>query len=72
MLLQCLHADGLAHDDVSLEMDTHLSQIFYLHINNLVGQAELGNTVLQYTANFVQCLKDINIVPFLHHVAGKR
>ena len=43
---------------------------FYIH--NLVGQTELGDTVFQYAADFVQCLEYGNIVTIFRHISGER
>ena len=69
--LQLFNADGLAHDDVSLEMNTHLGEVLDLHIHNLIRQTELGDTILQHTTDLVQCFKYINIITLLHHIASE-
>ena len=56
---------------MGLEVNTHLSQILDFYIYNLVWQTELGDTVLQHTTDFVQCLKYIYVITFLHHIASK-
>ena len=71
LILQVLHGDRLAHDAVGLEMNTHLAQVVDLHVYDAVGQSEFGNTIFQHAANFVERLEDIDLVAFLHHVAGK-
>ena len=72
MRLQLVYADGLSNDNVGLEVNAHLAQVVYFHVNNLVWQTELGDTVFQYAANLVQSLEHVDIVAVLHHVAGKR
>ena len=52
-------------------MNTHLSEVLNLYIDNLVGQTELGDTILQHTTNLVQCLEYVNIVALLNHIASK-
>ena len=52
-------------------MHTHLSQVFNLDVDNLVGQTELGDAVLQHAAYLVQGLEDIDVVAHLRHIAGK-
>ena len=52
-------------------MYPHLGQVLDLHVHNLVGQAELGNAVFQHAANLMQRLEYIDVVAFLHHVAGE-
>ena len=70
-LLQLIHADGLTHDDIRLEVDTHLAQVVYFHVHDSVGQAEFRNAVFQNTAYLVQRLKYVYVVTFLHHIARK-
>ena len=66
------YADGLANNDIGLEVYPHLSQILDFHIYNLVGQTELRDAVLQYATNLVECLEDVNIITFLHHITRER
>ena len=53
-------------------MNAHLGEVLNLYVHNLVGQTELGDTILQHTADFVQRLEDIDVVALLHHIASKR
>ena len=53
-------------------MNTHLGEVLDLHVNNLVGQTELGDTIFQHTTDLMEGLKHIHVVTFLHHVTGKR
>ena len=71
MLLQVFHGECLADDDVGLEVYAHLAQVFYLHVDNLVGQAEFGYAILQHTANLMKGLEDVDVVAQLGHVACK-
>ena len=48
-----------------------MAQVVYLKVHNLVGQAELGDAILQHTADFVQCLEDGYGIAALHHFSGK-
>ena len=71
MLVQILHADGLAHDAVGNEFHAHFLQVLNLHIHDSIRQAELWNTIFQYTANLVQCLEDGDVETLLRHIACK-
>ena len=72
MCLKLFNADGLADDDVGLEVNTHLGEVVNLHVDNLIWQAELRNTILQHTADLVQSLEDVHIVTLLYHIASER
>ncbi len=71
LLFQLFHADCLANDAVFDESDSHLGQVVYLDIHNPVRQTEFGDTVFQYTADFVQCLEYCDIVSVFGHVSCK-
>ena len=51
--LQILHADCFSYDAVFDKVNPHLHKVVYFYIYNLVGQTEFGNTVFQYTTNFM-------------------
>lgn len=45
LILELLHAHGLAHDAVLYEVNTHLPQVVNFKIHNTVGQTELGYAI---------------------------
>ena len=52
-------------------MNAHLGQVLNLHVNDGIGQTELGDTIFQHAANLVKRLEHIHVVALLHHVAGE-
>ena len=71
MSLKLFYANGLTDDNVCLEVDTHLGKVLNLYVDNFVWQTEFWNTIFQYAANLVQCLKDVDVVALLYHVASE-
>ena len=71
-ILKLLCADGFTNDYVSLEVHTHLLQVVDFNVDNLVGQTEFGNTVLQHTANLVQGFEHVHFIAQLRHIASER
>ena len=69
--LEFFHTFGLADDAVLDELHAHLLEVVDFHVHDLVGQAELGDTIFQYAANLVQGFEDGDVVAILHHVACK-
>ena len=49
-----------------------MGKVLDFDIHDLVGQTEFGNTVFQYTADFVQCFEYGNIVAVFRHIPCKR
>ena len=54
-----------------MELYAEGTQTVDLFIDDGVRQTELGNTVLEHTANLVQCLEDMYLVAVLGGIAGK-
>ena len=54
-----------------MELHAHLAEIVYLNIDNLIGQTEFGNTILQHSANFVKCLEYMYVKAVLGHFASE-
>ena len=52
-------------------MNTHLLEVFNLHVDDAVGQTELRDAVFQHTTNLMKGFEHIYIVAELGHVAGK-
>ena len=50
---QIFHTDGFAYNAIFHKGDTHFCQVIDFHIYNLVGQAEFGDAVFQYAADFM-------------------
>ena len=71
LVFQFLYADGFAYETVLFELHTDFFQILNLHVHNLVGQAELRNTVFQYAADFMQGFEHRHVIPVFGHVAGE-
>ena len=69
--MELIIAHCLAHDDIWLEVDAHLTHDVDLCIDHAVRQTELWNTILQYTTDLVKCLEDCNIVAELDHIGSK-
>ncbi len=67
---QLVDGDGLADDDVGLELDSHAAQVIDLLPDDGLGQAKLGDAVDEHAANLVQRLKDAYLVAFLDEVSG--
>ena len=70
--MQIVVADRLTYDAVRDELHAHLSQSVDLHLHDAIRQTELGNAVLQHTADLVKRLKDGHVIAALGHVASKR
>ena len=64
---QLRDGEQLADDGVEPDLDAHLLQVFDLGVDDDVGQAELGDAVLQHAAGHVQRFEDGH----RHAVAGQ-
>ena len=64
---QCLPDDTVFH-----KTDSELSQVINLKIDDTVRQTELGDAILQDTADFVQSLEDRHVITALRHISGER
>src|ERR1700675_1316912 len=71
-LHQFVNSDGASDYHVGLEFHTHGAHVIDLLANDLLGEAELGNTVNQHSADFVQGFEDVDPVALLDEVAGDR
>src|SRR5208337_2786898 len=65
-----IDGDGAADDDIGFEFNAHLAHVVELLANDLLGQAKLGNTVDQHSAQLVKCLEDSHFVTLLNQVPG--
>ena len=67
---QLVNGDGLADDHIGVDLYTqrlHILDLFFHY--RFLRETEFRNTVYQYTAGFVQCLKDRYIIAHLCQVA---
>ena len=64
--------DSLTNHTVLHELHTTLFEVLNFELNDSVGEAEFGNTVLQHTTNFMKRFKHCNIVTASNHAACKR
>ena len=72
MVEKIVVGEGLADDSVGVETDSGAREVGELGIDNTVGKAELGNTVFEHTANFMESLENIHLEAAACHLSGER
>ena len=68
---QVFYTDSLSYNTVFDEVNAHLTEIVDFYVYNLVWQTEFGDTVFQYTANFMQRFEYSYIISIFSHISGK-
>ncbi len=72
LVKQFIHIDSSADNCVADDFDAECFKLFYLIIDNIFGESELGNTVKKYTACPVQCFVDRHFMTFYSKVTRYR
>ena len=70
LLKELVDGDGLAHNDIVLDLHAQGLQILDLSSHDLLGQTELGDAVDQHAAGLVEGLKNGYVIAHFAHVAG--
>ncbi len=68
LLDHLLDAEEAADERVALELDAELLELADLGVDDRVGQAEVGDAVLEHAARFVEGLEDRHVAARLGHV----
>ena len=68
---QVVHSDRTAHDDVGLELDSKvLEGLDFLADDTVFRKTELGNAVLQHSADLMEHFEDVHLESGLGKVGG--
>ena len=65
--LQVIQGQGGADDGVGADLDAQLHQLGFVPVQDGLGQAEVGDSIPQHTADLVPALKEGDVVALLGH-----
>ena len=63
--------DCLANNYIGHEVYAHVAKSIDFGFDNAIGQTEFGNTILEHTANVVECLENGNLIAELCHIGSE-